>query len=368
MGSPIRVLHTVVNMNRGGAETLLMNLYRNIDRKKIQFDFLTSKPGVFDEEIKSLGGTVYRIPYVTDVGHKGYVKALNHFFMVHPEYTIVHSHMDKMSGLVLKAAKENNIKHRIAHSHNTSSEGNALVKIYKWFIGKEISNNATHYLACSNQAAKWLYRKKANKARIIRNGIIPEEFIYSPIYREQIRAEFGLNNSAFVMGHIGRFNVQKNHTFLLDIFSKVVSKDKSAYLLLVGDGALRKDLEKKINQLKIEKNVIFAGVRSDISRILHGIDLFVFPSLHEGLPVTLIEAQGASVPCLISDVITREVDMGLNLIQFLSLNNKEKWIEHIELAMNTPNTRFSDSIVALQANGYDIRNTASWTEGFYSAI
>lgn len=368
MGSPIRVLHAVVNMNRGGAETLLMNLYRNIDRTKIQFDFLTCKEGAFDEEIQNLGGIIHRIPYITDVGHWGYFRALNHFFSSNKGYKIVHSHMDKMSGLVLKVAKEHNIPTRIAHSHNTSSEGNSLAKLYKWYVGKNILTSATHYMACSEKAAEWLFKDKIHRVQILKNGIEPEGFKFSSLNRERIRGEFGIKNSDFVIGHIGRFNEQKNHYFLLDVFAKIAKVEKNAYLLLVGDGILREQLKKKAISLKLENKVIFTGVRSDIPNLLQGMDLFAFPSLHEGLPVTLIEAQSAGIPCLISDVITEEVDLGLGLVEYLPIKKHQQWVDAITTKMSTSTNRFIDSAQILSDKGYNIKNTASWTEGFYSAI
>ena len=192
MGGPIRILHVVVNMNRGGAETLIMNLYRNMDRSKVQFDFLTCREGAFDEEIAAMGGRIHRIPYVTDVGHFGYVKALDAFFTSHPEYKIVHSHMDKMSGLVLRSAKKAGIPIRIAHSHNTSSEGGTATKVYKSYAGKFILPNASHLLACSNLAANWLFEKKANQARILKNGIDCDQFAFSAEVRKQVREELKL--------------------------------------------------------------------------------------------------------------------------------------------------------------------------------
>lgn len=362
---PIRVLHAVVNMNRGGAETLLMNLYRNIDRTKVQFDFLTCKEGVFDEEIKQLGGKVHRIPYVTDKGHFGYIKALNQFFAENKEYHIIHSHMDKMSGIVLREAKRNKIPVRIAHSHNTSSEGSIAAKLYKWYAGRNILSNSTHHFACSSEAAKWLFHSKAKETTILKNGIESEKFSFSPIIRQEVREELGLNND-FVIGHVGRFNHQKNHSFLIDLFSKISKAIPDAKLLLVGDGELRIDMEKKVTNLGLDQKVFFLGVRSDIHRLLQGFDLFLFPSLHEGLPVTLIEAQGAGLPCIISDAISREVDMGLDLIKFVSLEEKESiWINEVKKTAANQRSRFvSDQ---LMKNGYDIKGAAAWTEEFYLA-
>ncbi|WP_209122901.1 glycosyltransferase family 1 protein [Alkalihalobacillus sp. BA299] len=367
MEKTLRVLHVVVNMNRGGAETLLMNLFRNIDRTKVQFDFLTCKEGVFDEEIKALGGKIHRIPYITDLGHFGYIKALEQFFSTNKNYKIVHSHMDKMSGIVLRAAQKYKIPVRIAHSHNTNSEGSLPAKIYKWYAGRNILSSATHYFACSTAAGKWLYGDKANNVRILKNGIECDQFKFIPEIRKQVREELQLEEASFVIGHVGRFNQQKNHAFLIETFAKLIHDIPNATLLLAGDGPLRLEIEKKIKDLNIEGNVKLLGIRSDIHRLFQAIDLFVFPSFHEGLPVTLIEAQGAGVPCVISDVITKEVDMGLELVNYLPLDDQSKWISTIKSVATKNNLRIN-STTYLSKKGYDIKNTAEWSQGFYLAL
>ena len=330
MGNPLRVLHVVVNMNRGGAETLLMNLYRNIDRSKIQFDFLTCKEGVFDSEIIEMGGKIHRIPYISDVGHFGYMRALDTFFTSHSEYKIIHSHMDKMSGLVLRSAKKAGRQIRIAHSHNTSSEGGVAAKAYKSYVGKYILPSATHLFACSNSAAKWLFANKADKALILKNGIEYEKFAYSPITGKSIREELNLKEENFIVGHVGRFNHQKNHFFLVEIFSEIVKLNPHAYLLLIGEGPLKKEIQKRVNELNLIDNVKFLGVRNDVHHILKACNVMLFPSLHEGLPVTLIEAQGSGLPCVISDVITKEVDIGAGLIEYENLKSSPQvWAKKI---------------------------------------
>ncbi len=367
MGCPLRILHVVVNMNRGGAETLIMNLYRNIDRSKFQFDFLTCKEGVFDEEIIEMGGKIHRIPYVTDVGHFDYVKALNVFFTTHQEYKIVHSHMDKMSGLVLRSAKKAGVPIRIAHSHSTRSEGGITAKIYKWYAGKLILSCATNLLACSNNAASWLFMNKADKAMIIKNGIECDRFVFSPEIRSQIREELEIAPDSFVIGHVGRFSPPKNHSFLIDTFAQLVKDQPDSILVLVGDGPLRLDIEKKVVDLNLTDKVRFLGVRNDINLLLQAFDVFLFPSLYEGLPVTLIEAQGAGLPCIISDVITQEVDMGIELVEYFSLDDKGIWVERVKsmrkrlLSRNVPPE-------TLPNKGYDIKNTAQLTQDFYLAI
>ncbi|PYZ96947.1 glycosyl transferase family 1 [Alteribacter lacisalsi] len=367
MGNPVRVLHVVVNMNRGGAETLLMNLYRNMDRKKVQFDFLTCKDGVFDREIEQMGGRIHRILYITEAGHFGFQKALHTFFAAHREYKIVHSHLDKMSGIVLKAAKESGVKIRIAHSHNTSSEGSVPVKMYKWYAGKQIGRSATHFLACSDLAGRWLFEKSGRKYRILKNGIMCKDFAYSSVKKEQVREELNLAAEDFVIGHVGRFNHQKNHTYLIDLFGDIKKTVPQAKLILAGDGELRARIEKKVTEKKLTDDVLFLGVRNDVQRLVQAMDVYLFPSLHEGLPVTLVEAQGAGLPCLVSDVITHEVDMGAGLVRFLPLHDHTRWIAAVKkLAEKPPQRMVSNQ--ALAASGYDIRHTAEWTQGFYLTV
>lgn len=367
MGAPLRVLHVVVNMNRGGAETLIMNLYRNIDRSKVQFDFLTCKEGVFDEEIVKLGGKVHRIPYVTDVGHRGYIKALDTFFSTHPHYKIVHSHMDKMSGFVLRSAKKARVPVRIAHSHSTSSEGGAIANIYKWYAGTFIMSCATHFLACSVAAAQWLFANRESTTKILKNGIECDEFTFNPDIREQVRKELKLHGDVFVIGHVGRFAYPKNHTFLIDIFAQLIEYRPNSILLLVGDGPLRLEMENKVEKLNLTDKVKFLGIRSDINRLLQAFDAFVFPSIYEGLPVTLIEAQGSGLPCIISDTITQDVDLGLNLVEQCSLLHIRNWVGLLQNIENKQASRSVEQYV-LAEKGYDIKNITGCTQEFYVEV
>ncbi|MEY2192764.1 glycosyltransferase family 1 protein [Neobacillus sp. BF23-41] len=362
MGSPLRILHIVVNMNRGGAETLIMNLYRNIDRSKVQFDFLTCKEGVFDKEINELGGRVHRIPYINDVGHFQYIKHLNKFFNINKQYKIVHSHMDKMSGIVLRAAKKAGIPYRISHSHNTNSEGGLFAKCYKWYAGGFIKKCASDLIACSTDASNWLFGPKTVDALILKNGIDYEKFKYSTEVSKLVREELKLDQDDLIVGHVGRFCHQKNHEFLLDIFSEIIKINANSYLLLVGDGPLKTSIEKKAVQKGLLDKVKFLGLRSDINRLLQAFDVMLFPSLHEGLPVTLIEAQGAGLPCVISDVITDEVDIGANLISYGNINNPTKlWAEKVMSLKKC----YKDTSSFIKDKGFDIRQTATWLQDYY---
>jgi glycosyltransferase involved in cell wall biosynthesis len=317
-------------MNRGGAETLIMNLYRHMDRTKIQFDFLTCKPGVFDSEIEELGGKVHRIPYLTDVGHRKFIKQLNLFFTNNSTYQIIHSHLDKMSGLILKEAKKANIPIRIAHSHNTKSEGNILIRGYKWYVGKFLVQSSTQLVACSKEAANWLFGINNDKTIILKNGISFKQFRFSGSLRRQIRGELGIKNKDFVIGHVGRFNKQKNHNYLLEIFKELTIQLPNVYLILVGEGPLETILKEKVRKLDLENKVKFLGQRDDVKDLLNSFDLFLFPSLHEGLPVSLVEAQATGLPCIISNVISKEVDLGLDLVKYVDLNKKtEDWVKEV---------------------------------------
>ncbi|WP_079505303.1 glycosyltransferase family 1 protein [Mesobacillus jeotgali] len=368
MGSPLRVLHVVVNMNRGGAETLLMNLYRNIDRSKIQFDFLTCKEGVFDKEINELGGRIYRIPYITDVGHSNYLKALNGFFMNTPQYQIVHSHMDKMSGFVLRAAKKAGVSVRIAHSHSTRSEGGAAARIYKWYAGIMIPKYATYFVSCSGEAAEWLFGKKADRTILLKNGIDLEHFKYSQKVRESIRSELKIKEDQFIVGHVGRFSMPKNHSYLLEVFKEFLSYREEAILLFVGDGPLLPEIKRKVEEMQLTKKVKFLGSRSDVDQLLQAFDIFLFPSVFEGFPLSVIEAQASGLPCLISDTITKEIDMGIGLVQSLSLNNKKLWIDKMQEIAGLHSIRNSNLNLLISKNGFDIKNSSDYLREFYSTV
>jgi glycosyltransferase involved in cell wall biosynthesis len=367
MGGPLRILQVVVNMNRGGAETLIMNLYRNIDRSNVQFDFLTCKEGVFDSEIKGLGGRIFRIPYVTEIGHFQFIKELKRFFLINNHYQIVHCHLDKMSGLVLREADIAGIPIRISHSHNTRSEGGTAARMYKWYVGKFINYHSTHFISCSNEAAKWLFKENSNKSIQLKNGIEIEKFVFSSEIRKQVRDKLNLDDAKYVIGHVGRFNNQKNHSFLLDVFSKVSKEMDDAVLILVGDGELRSEIERKLKKLNLEGKVHLLGIRSDIPTLLQAFDLFVFPSMHEGLPVALIEAQGAGLPCIISNRISKGVDLGINLIDYVSISSKDNWVKKILMLRSFHHER-NDKLELITKKGFNIRKTATELENYYFSI
>lgn len=360
-GLPIRVLQVVVNMNRGGAETLIMNWYRHIDRSKVQFDFLTCKEGSFDKEIEALGGTIHRIPYVSEAGHFAYLRALDHFFKAH-HYSAIHVHMDKMSGFVLRAAKRAQVPIRIAHSHSTGSEGNLMVKSYKWTAGQLIVPNASHLFACSKKASDWLYGSASKRAIVLKNGIDSGRFRRSTDIRNRVRAELNLPSIGLCIGHVGRFSEPKNHRLLIDIFEKVMRINPDARLILVGDGPLRPEIEEKVQDLGLQTFVRFLGTRYDVQEVMQAFDVMVFPSKQEGVPVALIEAQSLGIPCVISDAISDEVDIGAGLITYENiLRSPLIWAEQLLF-----NRDVKDHMLRyIKDRGYDIEQSTAWLEWFY---
>lgn len=361
MGEPIRVLQVVTHMNRGGLETMLMNYYRNIDRNKIQFDFLTHRPENekkdYDDEIRSLGGKIYHMPVLNPFS-RSYMKALDDFFKEHKEYKIVHSHLDCLSAYPLKMAKKNGVPVRIAHSHNTSQEKN-LKYLIKDYSKKQIPKYATHLFACGKEAGEWMFGK--HKFQIMNNAIDAKKFIYNEEVRKQKRQELGLENK-FVIGHVGRFNLQKNHEFLIRCFKDFVKTNKDAVLILIGNGELQDKIKQQVKEYQIEDNVKFLGLREDISQLLQAMDVFVFPSLFEGLPVTLIEAQAAGLPCVISDMITDEI-MITDSISKISLDGDiQKWNQMI---LKYKGMKRKNTMSEIVAHGFDIEKNARWLEEFY---
>ncbi|NHN34326.1 glycosyltransferase family 1 protein [Paenibacillus agricola] len=354
-------------MNRGGLETLIMNIYRNIDRSHFQFDFLVHQEfkGAFDDEIIRLGGKIHYIPYITKIGHFGYIKALNNFFKTHQEYNIVHSHMNSISGLILRSAKKKGINVRIAHSHSSKHGTSFFEKIYKKCVSLLISSAATHFFACSKIAGESLFGKRLAKRNttIIKNGVDLNKFIFNNETRDEIRKELEGNDKTIIIGHVGRFQEMKNHTYLIDVFSKLIEKKPNALLVFVGDGELRTSIEQKVKNLNLTSKVKFLGIRDDVHKIMQAFDVFVMPSLYEGLPVTLVEAQATGIRCVVSENITREIDLGVGLVDFISL--KETLFSWVELLLKE-NDKYINSHTLLKLNGYDIVTTTNWLEKFYS--
>src|SRR5690606_84919 len=289
MEQPIRVLQVLTLMNLGGAETMVMNYYRNMDRKKVQFDFLLhrTEKGAYDDEIRELGGKIFYMPPISPLNFLKYKKSLRTFFEEHPEYKIVHSHLNALSAFVLNASKKN-CHIRIAHSHiainpiniNTflnkkQSISNNLKDLIQSIMRGPLKKSATHYFACGKKAGQWMYGNKPEKnVTVINNAIDVDRFSYNEEVALQMKQELNLSKS-FVVGHIGRFHDQKNHVFILRIFNELLKRHNNSKLVLIGIGELTSKIENDIKKLGLENNVLMLGARKDIPRLMQCMDVFL---------------------------------------------------------------------------------------------
>lgn len=356
----IRILHVVTHMNRGGLETILMNYYRNIDREKVQFDFLVHRQerAAYDDEIETLGGIIHRLPRLVPWS-ASYHRALNHFFAVHPEYRIVHVHQDCLSSVILKAAKKHGVPVRIAHSHNSNQDRN-LKYLVKLICKRSITTYATELFACSKQAGDWMF--DGAPFLVLNNAIDAKLYQCDAERARMARARLSIPENALILGHVGRFCPQKNHSFLIDVFSQVLKRKPDAYLLLVGDGELKTDIEMMIQAQGMTERVVLTGVRGDIPDLLQAMDVFVFPSLYEGLGVCIIEAQAAGLPCLISDKVPIECKK-TDLVRQIPLNDgTNAWADAALDAAKMPRR---NTLEEIRAASYDIRENALWLQNFY---
>lgn len=356
----IRILHVVTYMGRGGLETMIMNYYRRMDRTKVQFDFLVHRDfrADYDDEIEQLGGRIYRIGRLIPWS-RAYQRALDAFFAAHPEYRVVHVHQDCLSAVILRAAKKHGVPVRIAHSHSSSQDKNFKYLI-KLFYKRQIPAYATVLFACGKDAGDWMFGGKPYT--VVRNAIDAAQYGYQRARAIEVRRALGIAEDAFAIGHVGRFSSVKNHAFLLEVFDQLRRENERAVLLLVGDGELRSSMEEKAKAMGLEGRVLFTGMRSDVCDLMQAMDVFAFPSLYEGLPVSLVEAQAAGLPCIISDRVP-EACMLTDLVQRVSLEESARqWAERI-LAVRTTVRR--DRFDEIAAAGFDIVSNAAWLQQYY---
>lgn len=354
----IRVLHVVSYMGRGGLETMIMNYYRHIDRTKVQFDFLVHRDFTadYDNEILTLGGNIYHVPTLNPFS-PSYFKALDSFFSEH-HYDIVHSHLDCLSAYPLKIAERHGIKTRIAHAHNSGQDHNLKYPI-KAYAKRQIPRYATDLFACSKAAGKWMF--PGHDFQVLRNAIDAGQFIFNPEKSNELKKKFSVQDK-FMIGHVGRFNPQKNHSFLIDVFSFVERMEKNSVLLLAGSGEEEAKIETKVKKKGLYDKVIFLGSRYDIPEVLQAMDVFVFPSNYEGFGIAAAEAQAAGVPCILSDRIPRECRM-TDKVEFLSLKmSPREWAEHI---IRYKGSSKKNEFAAVCSAGYDIADNVKQLEEFY---
>ncbi len=331
MSEPIRILHITYKMHCAGIEAFIMNMYRSIDRSRVQFDFLVhyEQRQFYDDEIEKLGGRIYRLSVREDNNYFKYFSDLKKFFKAHTEYKIVHAHMESFAMFYMPYVKRAKIPVRIAHSHNDKVDP-SLRGFIKNIMNKPFKRYATEYMACSEESGKYLFGNRP--CWVIKNAIDVKRFIYNNDIRWQVRNELGFMNDDFVIGHIGRFNTQKNHVFLIDVFHALTKINPKAVLICVGEGELMQAVKDKVSQLGISEKVKFLGVRKDADRLYQAMDVFVFPSLYEGLGIVGIEAQSAGLKTVCSDVIPSIARITANVTALSLSDSPEKWAQEINKA------------------------------------
>ena len=362
----IRVLQDLGGLNRGGAETMIVNLYKAIDKSKVQFDFIihNANEDAYVEEIKALGGKIYVFPKFTMKSLSAYKQHWKDFLKQHPEYKILHSHVRSYAIFFIRIAKKYGLK-TIVHSHSTSN-GRGLQAYVKAALQLPLRRESDYLFACSTISGEWLFGKKAVRApnyRMIKNAINTNKYKVDYAVRNEYRKQFNAEDKT-VYGHVGRLSEPKNHRFLLELFSGIIKEEPYSLLIIVGEGSCRGQIELWIRELNLEHYVIMTGARSDIPQILSAMDVFLFPSLWEGLPVTVVEAQAAGLPCLISDQVTREVAVS-EAVTYLPINQGVScWVEK---AVAAAGKRF-DVIKDIETAGFDVNSGVAELENFYGSI
>lgn len=368
---PIRVLQIVGRMDRGGIENFVMNIYRNIDREKVQFDFLChyGREAAFNDETRAMGGRIYEMPAIRDETHVYYWKlfeyigALNKFFKEHKEYKIIHGQMTNTAFIYMPIAKKYGVTTRIAHSHNSHGKV-GMLGVVTDILKKPVFKYATDLFACSEAAAKYFYPEsyiKAGKVKVVPNAVDAGKFRFNPEKREIMRAEFGVEGK-LVIGCVDRFRTEKNQAFLLGVLKEALKTEPTAVLLFAGDGPLEDGCKKKAAEMGIANNCIFLGMRSDIPDVMQAMDVLAMPSLFESLPVTGIEAQAGGLSVIASTGIPDEMN-AIDMVEFISLEDGEKvWAEKLIEKAKQPKV---DTIEKIKKAKYDIHMLVPWLQEFY---
>lgn len=375
--TPIRVLHVLGTTNLGGAESRIMELYRSVDRTKVQFDFLihTKEEGHYSKEILKMGGRIYNVPRFKAVNLVEYKRALKDFFTSHTEFVAVQGHMTSTASIYLPIAKQASPKViTIAHARSAGVDKGLKGYLTK-FLRMSLKYKTDYCFTCSKEAAIAVFGKKwVNKGNVwtIPNAIDARRFRYNEAVRKQVRKELGIEDK-FVIGHVGRFGFMKNHTYLVEIFAELCKQREDMVLVLIGRGEEEENIRAKIKTLgkeiwgdenSLQKKVLFLGNKFDVERYYQAFDYFVFPSTFEGLPGSVAEAQAAGLRCIISDKITKEVALS-DLVSYRSIAQAPKlWADEI-LANADKALDRKDMIQVVVSQGFDVSTQAVLMEEFY---
>ena len=361
----IRILHVVSSLDDGGVESFLYNYYKRMNKEKLQFDFIKHEnvDGIFEREFKKIGSKVYSVTPKREGFFKNMVQLRN--IIKDGNYDIIHCHQNVISVFPLFFAKLYNVKRRIAHSHVGYVNESLKKQIINFPLKLLIKLFCTDMCACSTLAAKWLFGTKSfnkGKVRIINNAIDIDKFKYNETVRKAIRKELDIEDK-FVIGNVARFQYQKNHEYMVDIYNEIVKQKDDTILLFIGDGELQNDIKEKISKLKLDNKVKFLGVRNDVASLMQAMDVFVLPTRFEGLGIVYIESQAAGLPTYASsDVVPSETNI-TQLINYLKIDVPPKqWADEILSCTGYERKCYLDE---LSNSGFDIDKEAVKLEQFY---
>ena len=356
---PIRILCVFSLLDRGGAETMCMNLYRRIDRSQVQFDFVkhTEVIGEYEEEIRALGGRIFLAPQYTIINHMAYCHWWKHHFQAHPEHRIIHGHYYTLSAIYFRIAKQYG-RYTVAHSHSTSVNSRFPLKYAAKYLIPRSRKYADTFLACSEAAGKWMFSD--HPFTVVHNAVDSASFRIDLAERSAVRKEFGIHHYELVVGIIGRLVAIKNPFEAVQIFKEIRKRQANSRLLWVGEGGLRPEIEKKLAEENVSDAAILTGSREDVPRLLQAMDALILPSFREGLGVVAIEGQAAGLRCFISDTVPQEVNV-TGRCTFLPLGMPQLWADAILSADLTK----ADTQQQIVEAGYDIQAVCEWLQNFY---
>ncbi len=376
MKEAIRVLHVLGGTGLGGAESRIMDLYRQMNRDEIQFDFLVHssavhragddgsarEPQFYDEEIQKMGGHIYVLPKFKVYNYFAYRKAVKAFFSAHHEFRVVQGHMTSTASIYLPIAKRAGIPITVAHSRNAGVE-KGLKGLATKFFRRNLYRKTDFCFACSEIAGIDVFGKdwvdKGN-VKIIYNAIDAAKFAYQPDKSAEMKRRLQVEDK-FVLGHVGRFNAQKNHPYLIEIFAAICKQREDAVLFLLGDGPDKEKIEQQCEALGIRDKVFFEGNQKQPENYYQAFDVFLLPSFYEGLPGVLVEAQAAGLRCFVSDTVTKEAQ-ATGLVTYLSIEQPAKeWAK----AILTADYERKNTYEEVAANGFDVKNQADSYRNFY---
>ena len=355
------------SLEMGGAQTMVMALYRSIDRRKVQFDFVIDcdVKSIFTDEIHQLGGQIFRLPKFNGKNYGEVRSAWHAFFRSHPEYKILHSHIRSYASVFLPIAKAHGVR-TIIHSHNTSN-GSGMMSIAKKILQYPLRFQADYFFGCSEIAGKWLFGEKivkSNRYFMLKNAVDLERFSFQQEVRMKIRQELAVDDDTLLIGHVGRMNPQKNHKFLIDCFRSIADQRGKVKLILLGDGELRQEVAEQVMHLGLQDQVLLLGVRGNVEEYFSAMDCMMLPSLHEGLPVVVVEAQANGLTSFVSDTVTKEVRLS-QLVTYLPISNGVKpWVS----AVLSCQQKRADVSERIKNSGFCVKSSAQWLCDFYESL